>query len=99
MFFMTAVLNCLTLSHMFNRAYFAACNMISLFPGGLFTMRNYGMRLNCSMLAIYPQKITFSLADVGVNRRISESSLQLAPAERAPYNQVSSFFRPVLRGK
>ncbi|XP_055330275.1 corticotropin-releasing factor-binding protein-like [Paramacrobiotus metropolitanus] len=62
------------------------CNMISMFPGEPYILRNYGQRVNCSMLTINPERITLSLVNVGITPKISpaaSSTNRLLPDRQA----------------
>nr|XP_022310171.1 corticotropin-releasing factor-binding protein-like [Crassostrea virginica] len=42
------------------------CNIVSMFKRGLYTVKNYGIRRNCSVSIIYPERIQLLSVDVGV---------------------------------
>ncbi|XP_048750956.2 corticotropin-releasing factor-binding protein-like [Ostrea edulis] len=43
------------------------CNIVSMFKKGLYTVKNYGLRRNCSVSIIYPERIQLLSVDVGVS--------------------------------
>lgn len=43
-----------------------ACNAVGLFDNGILTMKNYGMRRNCTTAIIYPESVHLLNVDVGV---------------------------------
>lgn len=45
---------------------FSACNVVSMFKRGLYTVKNYGLKRNCSVSIIYPERIQLLSVDVGV---------------------------------
>lgn len=45
---------------------FSACNVVSMFKRGLYTVKNYGLKRNCSISIIYPERIQLLSVDVGV---------------------------------
>lgn len=49
-----------------NSLNFTACNIVSMFKRGLYTVKNYGIRRNCSVSIIYPERIQLLSVDVGV---------------------------------
>lgn len=42
------------------------CNVVSMFKRGLYTVKNYGLKRNCSISIIYPERIQLLSVDVGV---------------------------------
>lgn len=48
------------------RPGFSACNVVSMFKRGLYTVKNYGLKRNCSVSIIYPERIQLLSVDVGV---------------------------------
>ncbi|XP_061185273.1 corticotropin-releasing factor-binding protein-like [Saccostrea echinata] len=42
------------------------CNVISMFKRGLYTVKNYGAKRNCSVSIIYPERVRLLSVDVGV---------------------------------
>ncbi|KAL4216516.1 hypothetical protein ACF0H5_024239 [Mactra antiquata] len=42
------------------------CNAVEMFQEGIVTMKNYGMRRNCTTVIIFPEKVNLLNVDVGV---------------------------------
>ena len=47
---------------------------MSALPEGKFTLRNYGLKVNCSVMAMYPERMTFTYINVGVNEAVKGGS-------------------------
>ncbi|XP_033726033.1 corticotropin-releasing factor-binding protein-like [Pecten maximus] len=48
------------------------CNAVSMFTQGVYTIKNYGQRRNCSISIIYPEMVHLVSVDVGVTARMNE---------------------------
>ena len=61
--------NCKILFHLI----FSACNIITRAQAGVYTLRNYGKRINCSMSILSPQFVQVLTMNVCVTRRTSSA--------------------------
>ena len=61
----------------------AACNVILRMPQGVFTLRNYGQPMNCSVSILYPQSIRIISNSIGTKPLLIEGDASL---ERKPSN-------------
>lgn len=64
--------------------WFSACNAVAMLDMGILTMKNYGLRRNCTTSIIFPEQIRLLNIDVGVTSE--QSPLE---AELGLTNQVS----------
>lgn len=55
------------------------CNAVAMFEMGVLTMKNFGMRRNCTVSIIFPEKIKFLNVDVGVTaeKKVTETEVGL----------------------
>lgn len=53
---------------------FSACNVLSVSTTDPFTLRNYGRRINCTLIAVYPGVVrVIALGVGGVSQSVSET--------------------------
>ena len=62
----------------------SACNVLLQGDQGIYTLRNYGQRINCSVSAIFPSHIEVVSMSIGVQGRLTSVEM-----ETGVKNQVS----------
>ncbi|KAK3095817.1 hypothetical protein FSP39_019604 [Pinctada imbricata] len=74
------------------------CNVLSMFQEGVYTMKNYGEKRNCSFSAIYPEKVRFLSIDVGSTGLNKERELEFGVSDQCESQKGGDDYVEILGG-
>lgn len=73
------------------------CNAVSMFTQGVYTLKNFGQRRNCSISIIYPEVVHLVSVDVGVTAKMNEIDSDIGLSEQC-LNRMGSDYVEVSGG-
>lgn len=66
---------------------FLACNAVAMFEMGVLTMKNYGLRRNCTTSIIYPEQIKLLNVDVGVTSESKKMEAEVGLTDKVIHDR------------